>query len=87
MESALLSWFEVMPESPHGLVWPPARWATTNIRSRRCRMGGVDPEVIKAILGHSSIVTSRGYQHVSQTMARKAMEGLAERLQQVSGTD
>jgi integrase len=42
---------------------------------------GIDPEVVKAILGHSSIVTSRGYQHVSQELARKAMEGIAGRLQ------
>lgn len=41
---------------------------------------GVDPETIKAILGHSSIVTSRGYQHVSQALARKALESVAERL-------
>lgn len=39
---------------------------------------GVDPEVIKAIMGHSSIVTTRGYQHVSQELSRKAMERLAE---------
>lgn len=41
----------------------------------------VDVEVIKAILGHSSVITSRGYQHVSQVMARDAMERLATRLQ------
>lgn len=41
----------------------------------------VDPETVKAILGHSDIATSRGYQHVNQTLKRKAMEGLAERLQ------
>lgn len=42
---------------------------------------GVDPEVIKAILGHSSIVTSRGYMHVNQALARKALADVAERLQ------
>lgn len=41
---------------------------------------GVDPAVITAILGHSSIVTSRGYQHVSQALARKALEDVAARL-------
>jgi integrase len=41
---------------------------------------GVDPEVIKAILGHSSIVTSRAYQHVSQDLARKALADVALRL-------
>lgn len=38
---------------------------------------GVDTEVVKAILGHSSIITSRGYQHVNQALARKAMESIA----------
>lgn len=43
--------------------------------------GGVDPQVIQAILGHSSIVTSRGYQHVSQVLARKALGDVAARLE------
>ncbi|QAY70054.1 tyrosine-type recombinase/integrase [Xylanimonas protaetiae] len=34
---------------------------------------GVDPEVIKAIMGHSSIVTSRGYMHANQEMKRAAL--------------
>lgn len=41
---------------------------------------GVDPEVIKAILGHSSIVTSRSYQHVAHDMTRDAIEKVATRL-------
>jgi integrase len=46
---------------------------------------GIDPEIIKAILGHASIITSRGYQHVSQVLARQAMEAVATRLGLVSG--
>lgn len=42
--------------------------------------GGVDTEVIKAIMGHSSIVTSRGYMHVSQALARKALDDVALKL-------
>jgi len=38
---------------------------------------GVDPEVIKAIMGHSSVLVTRGYQHVNQQMARRAMEDMA----------
>lgn len=41
---------------------------------------GVDPEIIKAIMGHSSIITTRGYQHVSQTLARTALAGVAAKL-------
>ena len=39
-----------------------------------------DPETVKSIMGHSSIVTSRGYQHVSQELARKALETVGLRL-------
>lgn len=42
---------------------------------------GVAPEVIIAILGHSTILTSRGYMHVNQAPARAALEKVAERLQ------
>lgn len=37
----------------------------------------VDPKTVETLLGHSSIVTSRGYQHVSTVLARQAMESLA----------
>lgn len=40
---------------------------------------GIDPETVKTILGHSSIITSRMYQHVSHNLARDAMEKVAER--------
>ncbi|EFN92316.1 hypothetical protein HMPREF9278_1797 [Mobiluncus mulieris FB024-16] len=42
---------------------------------------GVEPEIIKAIMGHSDVVTQAAYQHVNQDMARKALqqvEGLLE---------
>lgn len=42
---------------------------------------GVDYEVIKAIIGHSDIEVTRGYQHVSTALARKALESVAKRLQ------
>jgi site-specific recombinase XerD len=42
---------------------------------------GVDHHVITAILGHSSIVTSRGYQHVRTQLASKALEQIAAQLQ------
>lgn len=42
---------------------------------------GVDPKVVTAIMGHSTITTSRGYQHVSQALARKALEDVARTLQ------
>lgn len=42
---------------------------------------GVDPVVITAILGHSSIVTSRGYMHSKTSSARVALEAVADRLQ------
>ena len=41
---------------------------------------GVDAEVIKQILGHSQIVTTRGYQHVSLELARRAVDELGQSL-------
>jgi integrase len=42
---------------------------------------GVDPQVVQAILGHNSVATSRIYQHVSQDMARQALDALVRRLE------
>lgn len=41
---------------------------------------GVDPAVMTAILGHSSVLTSRGYQHVRTHSTRKGLEQVAEAL-------
>lgn len=43
-------------------------------------VAGVDPKVITAILGHSSIVTSRLYMHVDETTKRAALDDIAGRL-------
>jgi integrase len=40
---------------------------------------GVDAHIIQAVMGHTDVVTTRGYQHVDLTMARGAMVQL-ERL-------
>jgi integrase len=37
---------------------------------------GVDAHVIQQIMGHSNVITTRGYVTVNQTMARAAMAGL-----------
>jgi integrase len=42
---------------------------------------GVDPHQVTAILGHSSILTTRGYQHPSQVPALAAMEAIAGRFE------
>lgn len=41
---------------------------------------GVDAKIIGAILGHSEVVTTRGYQHVGQALSREALGGLDELL-------
>jgi len=43
-------------------------------------VAGVDPKIITAILGHSSIVTSRLYMHTDEATKRAALEGIAARL-------
>lgn len=42
---------------------------------------GVEREVIKAILGQASIVAQLDYKHVSQELARRALEQIGHRLQ------
>lgn len=46
---------------------------------------GVDESVRIAILGHSSIAVTRGYETVDLAQARRALDRVAERLQLVSG--
>jgi integrase len=41
---------------------------------------GVDPEVIRTIMGHSVIETTRGYQHVARPLQSRAMAGLGDLL-------
>jgi integrase len=43
--------------------------------------GGTDPATVTAIMGHSSIVSTRPYQHVSNNLALTALEGIAKRLE------
>lgn len=45
---------------------------------------GVDPAVVVAIMGHSSILTTRGYQHVRTERALEALGMVADRLQLAS---
>ncbi len=37
---------------------------------------GVDPHIVQQILGHSNVVTTRGYQHVRMDLARGALQNL-----------
>lgn len=46
---------------------------------------GVDEAVVTEILGHSSIAVSRGYQHVSDELKRRAMVAVAGRLRLTAG--
>lgn len=42
---------------------------------------GVDPKTIQEIMGHSSVLTTQKYQHVSTELARKGMDAVGTRLQ------
>lgn len=44
-------------------------------------MAGVDPSVIKAIMGHSDILTTQAYQHAPRALLLQALEGVAASLQ------
>lgn len=42
---------------------------------------GIDPQIITAIMGHSSILSSRTYMHADPRMLRTALDGVAAQLQ------
>lgn len=42
---------------------------------------GTDSEIIRMIVGHSSMASTRGYLHLSDKRAREALEGIASTLQ------
>lgn len=44
-------------------------------------MAGVDPTVIKAIMGHSDIIAQEAYKHAPRSLLLSALEGVAETLQ------
>lgn len=113
MRSALETWQQIAPASPHGLVWPALdggptqpkvddqEWYALQAAAEVGHPSGrfytihegrhttatllleakIDPAVIVAILGHSSIVTSQGYMHVDTRQSLDAMVAVAERLQ------
>jgi hypothetical protein len=41
----------------------------------------VDPKTVTELMGHSSIITSRGYQHLSKQRALAALVGIAGTLE------
>ena len=48
---------------------------------------GVDPEIIKQVLGHAAILTTMGYAHVSQTLKTQAVAALDRGLTRPGGSD
>lgn len=75
-----------------------ARWAALlreagvpHVRQHDARHGaatlmlacGVDPKVIQAILGHSSVVMTRHYQHTDDAMTRDALTRMGKLLTQI----
>ena len=67
-----------------GLGHPAGRWyvphEARHTTATLLLEAGVDHQVITAILGHSSIVTSRGYMHARTELAAQALGQIAEQL-------
>jgi integrase len=78
----LAAWKDL--QAAAGVAHPTGRFYTDhearNTTATLLFEADVDPKVITAILGHSSIVTSRGYQTVRREGMRDAMERVAKRL-------
>ena len=63
---------------------PPTYWDAYEIRHSTATLlldAKVDPEIVKAIMGHSDIAVTAGYQHVNMEMMRLALEAVREKLQ------
>lgn len=64
---------------------PSGRWFTMyearHAFATRLLEEGVDEKVITELMGHSSILTSRGYQHVRQDRALAALTATTDRMQ------
>ena len=68
---------EVAHESGRRYVLHEARHTTATLLHE----AGVDSEVIRMIVGHSSMASTRGYLHLSDKRARAALEQIAGQLQ------
>jgi integrase len=68
-----------------GVGHPSGRYYTGHEARHSCATllleEGVDAHTVQAILGHSSILTSRQYQHASDVLTRQALEKVAARLE------
>ena len=68
---------DVAHESGRRYVLHEARHTTATLLHE----AGVDSEVIRMIVGHSSMASTRGYLHLSDKRAREALEQIAGQLQ------
>lgn len=74
---ALLAAADIHHETGRAYTLYEARHTTATLLLE----AGVDPEVIKTIMGHSNIVTSRGYMHANHQLKLQALQMVADRLQ------
>lgn len=89
--AGLKRWLEdtAAGRAPSGLHHPAGRYyvphEARHTTATLLLEAGIDAGVITAILGHSSIVTTRGYQHIRTAQASKALEQIAQQLQLGTG--
>lgn len=80
-------WEAIQDEA--GVRHPTGRYYGVHEARHTCAtllmVAGVDPKVITAILGHSSIVTSRLYMHTDDAAKRSALDDIAGRLGLTAG--
>ena len=75
LQDAAQVW-KVPGEPPTYFVLHEARHTTATL----LLAAKVDPEIIRAIMGHSKVITTQGYQHVSLAMMREAVDRGADLL-------
>ena len=82
IQDQLKQWKEP-PHKVDGVDIPAAYWEAYEIRHSTATVlldAGVDTKIVEAIMGHSDIAVTRGYQHVDMEMMKLALEAVAKKL-------
>lgn len=77
-------WYEIVDQAgvaialPNGTTRRPLLYEARHTAATLLLAGGVDDTTIKAILGHSSVLSTQAYLHTDRTRTRAALEASAD---------
>lgn len=83
-ESDRAQWYEIVDQSgvlvtlPDGRMRPPLLYEARHTAATLLLSGGVDDTTIRAVLGHSSVLSTKAYLHTDRSRTRAALVASAE---------